>query len=280
MSIRVFPKMYASAQTTTGSDIVLFALPLPGGAVVNQAWMEVHCVGSPIGQSNIAVYGLHGYVLPVLDPDAGTTPDAMWDAQVPKDAAMAADVIDLDTVTAVSTPVLELGEPSIARIIGMTTSPVMTFAREKLVSAGLGAPGYDKASATFLPTDFFQARLKRRVEVDVPSYYLIGLSVPDTLATLSAFPVINTDGEWMQLKYMQYTLHQAFMRLAGLTEAGAESPYDEAMTVIANYLEVAYEQTAGVWSGITWNAMGKITFDITLPGNMDVNNMTAQPGGA
>lgn len=278
MTIRVFPKIYSSITQAGATDGVLFALPLPAGAKVNNVWMEVHIIGAGFqGFETISLYGMHGYVLPVLDPDAGTTPDAIWDAQVPKDAPMAADALDLDTAAADTRAVLELGDVSIAKLVGITTAPHRVFSRETMISLANKPTGYDRTGNNFVPTDIFRARVKSNVSVEVPSYYLIGLSSPDTLASASAWPVINTDGEWAHLQYMEYALQQAWMSLVGLTETGAESPYEDAMNLIANYMEVFHEATAGDFAAITWNALGKATFDVTLPGSADKIQLTAQP---
>lgn len=276
--IRTFPRVY-SAITLTSGDKVVFACPLPAGAKVNNVWFELHVKGGALTPNNVMVWGLHGYVLPVLDPDSGITPDAMWDAQIPKDKAMSANVLDMDTEAADTDPLISLGDVSIAKIVGMTTAPEMTFSREKMLSwvnAG-GFGGYDKAVNEYFPAELVKGKIASNVRVEVPSYYLLGASIVDNAATQVGWPVINADGEWTQLQYMEYTLQQAWMSLVGLTEAGAESPFEDAMVLISNYLEVAQEDTAGLWQNTPLVIVGRATFDVTLPGTPDRVQLTAQP---
>ncbi len=278
MSIRVFPKQYSGiGGVVQNTDKVLFALPLPPHSKLNNVNLDIRVIGTVLSYLDVAGWAVHGYVLPVLDPDSGITPDAMWDAQIPKDQAATADSLDLDTQTADTEPVVDIGDISVEQIVGMTTAPLQVFSRERFITYADDPSGYDRTAQDFIPTARFRAKIRRNIRVDVPSYFLIGFSSLNMGNTTVGWPVINTDGEWTQLAYMQETLHQAWLALVGLVATGTQEASTEAMQLIAPFLEVAQEDVASIFEPLTWRVIGKATYDITLKGTVDNGTLTAQP---
>lgn len=278
MTIRTFPKLYGAVKPTTGTDRVIFAFPLPGGAVVNNAWMDLSIMFPDVDVSSAIQYSLFGYIVPVLDLDAGTVPDTIWDNQVPKDQADdTADTIDIDRHAAVNDPVAELGDVNINALVDFQDSPRQVFRKEELLTFPKSPRGFKVGTPdTYYATDVVKARMSGTYRIKAPSYYLVALGVATGVDTSTAFPIINTRGEWMQLAYMEDALKDAMKAMAGLAISGTQEPYTEAMILIHSYLEHVMESTAAQFGTGTLEAWGKMTMDITLPGDFDVASLSAQ----
>lgn len=270
MSIQAYPKQYSQVACGPNTDKVMFAIPLPPGAVVNQVTGYVKMI-TTVGISRLTgcAYGFHGYILPVLDPDSGQTPELIWDTLVPKEEALNSDSIDLDTADADTEPLFELGLPSAEALLDVSLSPVQIFAREEIITWADDKGGWEHTADDWLPTTKFRIKLNKRYRVSVPSYLLMAISSPDMAATATAFPVINTDAEWLQLAYIGVALEDAFKDLIGLTETGAETPYSDALTLLGQYIEDFHEEDSGAWATATWKAWGKIIANVSLPGHFD-----------
>ncbi len=274
-----YPKLWSAIDVAVDSDIVLFAQPLPAEAIMHSADLDIRIIGSTsIGRTQAAMYGLHGYVIPVLDPDAGTTPDVIWDTQVPKDKVLAEDAVDMDTGASDTAVVDEPGLINIEGMLNIGDAPVQVFERQKFITWADQKGGYDHTADDFMPADVIRTKITKTIHVDVPSYFLLALSSPLTSFTSGGtWPVINTDAEWTQLQYMEYTLEDAWKALVGLTEAALDDPYVAAMTVIGQYLEHVHETSASMWDPQTWRAFGKASFHISVPGTFEQMALSGSP---
>ena len=125
MSVQVFPSLASERSIPLQKDRVVAAFPLPAGARLHKLWLSQSVIARSMSYIHAVLYGVDGFILPMLDPDTPITPDTMWNAQVPKDDAVGSDVIDLDTLPAGgdADPVFEPGDPSISDLLQMTTSP-------------------------------------------------------------------------------------------------------------------------------------------------------------
>ncbi len=277
MTIRTFPKMYSARTPASGQDRVMFAFPIPGGAVINNAWMEVSTMFPDIDVKAALQYSLFGYIIPVLDLDAGVTPDIMWDNQVPKDQADdTADTIDIDRHTALDDPVAELGDINIHALLDLKDGPRQVFRRETLLNFPKSPTGFKTGTPdTYYAMDHVKAKMSGTYRITAPSYYIVAVGVATGADTDATFPSINTRGEWMQLAYMKDALVDAMKAMAGLAVSGTQEPYTEAMVLIHSYLEHVIEDTAGTWGTGSANVWGKMTMDITLPGDFDVAQLSS-----
>lgn len=280
MAIRVYPASASHADVAAGSDGIIAALAIPAEAQVNRIWFSCDIVGSSQSVVHAAMYGIDAYLLPVLDPDTEITPDVMWDAQVPKDDSIGSDVVDLDTLPAGAdtTPRFEPGDPSISTLVGLTTAPRRLFKRRRLLTFAKRAAGFESASPdTFKPAESFSTKLKPRLRVQAPSYLLFGLSSPGTLRTGAAWFTAASAREWMQLRYLQSTVDDMYKQLVGLTEAGAETPYEDAATLLSNWLQQFVEGTATSFNPIQWTVFTEMTVELMIHG--DINRKTLSAGG-
>jgi len=235
--------------------------------LISRAFMDVH---------EATYYGIHGFVVPVLDPDSDTFPDAMWDAQVPKDVSIGGDTLDMDTGATDTSALFELKDINVAEMINMSTAPQKVFRRTKRLSfANTEGKAYEKRGDddTFLPTDTFSALIGRPVRTKVPSYLLIAISAPDTNDTLTGWPAVNSEADWFQYRYMRDTLVDAMKKIVVV---GDDDPYDTALNRVADLLEWFHEEDANSWTQPGFDVFSEFTLDISVPGEFSVGTLSGQ----
>lgn len=276
--IKTYPKRFNHQSVVAGSDEVVLYMPIPGGSVFRNLWVACKLTGGSTTQSHEVFYAMHGYVVPMVDISAVVTPDQMWDNQIPKESLMGSDIVDFDPTTGDTAPVFELGDISAEKLIGQTSAPERVFRRVRPLGLVDCLGTFDKAGSSYLPYDGFRTQVSLNMRVEVPSVFLLGLSSPDTLNTVipgnSWFP--NDEEEWTQLRYLEVVLEQAWMQMSGLTETGAETPWEDAATMLGFYMEQAIEDVAGNFAATTWNCFTNASFEIDLQGRRTNFSLTAQ----
>ncbi len=264
---------------TVGTDSVLVGYPIPAGGILNGVDLDVRVIGpedTPVLQAGF--YGFSGFVVPVLDPDAVISHNAIWDAQIPKDVELTAGAFDIDTSGADVTPEYEIGTPDISAIVKLTAmEPLEIFRRRSMITVHSTPTFIAGTPDTYLPIDQFTTRVSRKVSVDFPSMVMFGFSAPDTLSTTQTQENIPLETEWVLLQYLEVALEQAVMSLIGLTEAGAESPFEESLAFIARMVESdPFETTAGAFGAFAWNVFVKATFSVSMGGTIGVGTLTSE----
>jgi hypothetical protein len=257
----------------SGADGVIAACPLPAQGKLNNVSLNIQGITSSISPLQAVMYGISGFVVPVMDPDAASSVDLLWDTLIPKDVESSAAAFDLDTAAAETSPEFEWGEVDLEHILDIGGAPVEIFQRRGLLTyAGAQSRGFESGSPdTWIPTISINAKVKRNVVVEVPSMVLFGFSNPVLGDTTASPPTSPTETQWPILTYLEDFLVDAVKQWVGLTETGAESPYEEAAAFIADYIEPdAFEETAGAFQSNSWSVFSKCTFDVTVPGSVNV----------
>lgn len=275
--MRVYPNQISERAIAAGDDEVIAAVAIPGGSVLKNVWLDVSVVAATtIEVVDACMYGISAYILPVLDPDSTPAVNVMWDNQIPKDDALGSDVIDMDTGTADDDPEFEPGDPSIEELFNVSSRPERIFERVELITFGKQSAGFEAGTPDeYRPRDAFKARIRRNYRVAMPSMLLVGLSAPFTTGTAATSFVPATNQAWMQLKFLADTAKDAWKQAVGLTEAGAETPYEEAATLIDAFLEGFWETTVGAFAGMAYRTFVKMRAEIDVEGEMSVASLSA-----
>lgn len=280
--MRFFRHSLGQLLAAIGSDTVIGGVLLPSESRLNNVWGEVHIVGLAAQDFDKAVmYGCGGYVLLVEDPNASNPFQTIWDTMVPKDADFAAGALDLDAESANTAPEFEPGEPNINRLMDLQVNDERNrfFKRRKLLSFANRPVGFDAGNTpdTYIPVDVFKVRTRKNIFADYHSAAIMAVSSPsmdDMTTTVWTSPADSV--HWMQIKYLDVTLEQAFMQLAGLVETGAETPWEEAAAILEDLLEpTVVEETAGDFAQAGFNVFSSLTFDVTVPGLINKQQISA-----
>lgn len=277
MSLRIFRHTSWHVTVAVGVDSVIGDCPLPSECVQNNVWGECHVINTEADMPDIdeaSMYAVQGWVLPVIDPDTATDVNALWDALVPKDADVTAGGFDLNTIGVNAAQFFEEGEINLDAIMGLSnTDPQKRwFRRKKMLSfANTGRQHIAGTPDTFYMTDLFPVRSKKNIMADMISESLLAFATPNLGDIDTARNLPGTEAIWMQLKYVDVVLEQAWMQLVGLTEAGAETPYEDAALAIQDMLEPEPIDDATSFSGVNFVTHTNLTFDITVPGRREIS---------
>ena len=120
----------------TNTDEVVAGIEIPPGGSLLNTWIDQKVIAG-VEQSVLvaSLYGCSGFVIPILDPDAAPTYDAVWDTQVQKDQQAQAAAFSIDTGSAVTAPEFEIGTVQIAgALLEFGDLPTEIFRRRKLIT--------------------------------------------------------------------------------------------------------------------------------------------------
>lgn len=280
-------KRWFSAVATAGTDQGVCGFPIPDGCrLVQQQGIWKILTVTAIDIEDAAVYGVQGWLLQTDDPTADFADhDALWDSFVPKPATGAAAVLDI-LPTADASAAQEPGQVSVTQIFDQEVfSPERIFSRETIISLPDSPIGFIPGSpSTYIPSDRFSVNSNQGYRAGGGDMGLVyGLSSPDLGGIATGdddiIDAIGTaTGGFYVMKYINEFLDKAMVDLVGLTEVGAESPYEDILIWLVGMLERAGERSGtGTFTAVTWNAMGKMTCGIWVPGEFE--HRSIGPGG-
>lgn len=274
MSTGLIARRYFEGEIGPAVDEVFVGISLPSDSVVRDVKIELQFVDASQVQA-IAVAtmsAVEGWILPVQDPDAGASFDALFDALVPKDTD--SDVFDIDTGAADTTPFFEPGEIDIGALLDVGLRPRRIYHRRMIHSAAKNnlAILRDTESPFFLEWTaggVYSIRLRKNFRVRQPSVMVFAMASPaldDTTTTKESALVEN---EWARVKYIDFILEQMLIHQIGLVETGAETPWEEASALMRKYLMPdVEEENAAAWAAVSYRYWGEARFGIMVPGSL------------
>ncbi len=277
---RLLSRRIFQTSVAAGADDVIAGVWLPGGSVINSVRGNISLSASTERLLAQAVgYGIEGWILPVADPDSVATMSAMWDALVPKDTMVSA--LDLDTSAADASPFYEPGAIVWEKVIDVGIRPRRIFHRHHIMSVADSAlfirqDVESPFTEHWFPKANVRVDLVRRMRVRGPSLLVFAVAAPDFAETNATTPLAAlTEPEWAQIKYIDHVVERAMMSLLGLTEAGAETPWTEAITLLKTHLDPQIlEADAGAFQGASWFCVGELVFDHSVVGKMNPRVLT------
>lgn len=280
---RIFRHQLGQVDVSAGADEVVASMPLPSESSQNNVWGKIHVIQNDDEFINdVFLYGVDGFLLAVPDPDTPDSVDDLWDRLIDKDDDITAGGLDLDETAADTDNLYEAGEPSMGAIIDahVYRDENHWFKRRGLMSFATSPTGFNWVTggvSTYNPRDFFKVRSRKRLYTEYMSMSLLGVSVP-TVITTSTVPNSPGQATWMQQKYIEVVLEQAWMTILGLTEAGAESPWENAAALVQEITEPdVFEDTTGAFqTGNNIRVFAEMTWDVSVPGRREVKVLTGE----
>ncbi len=260
-----------------GADGVMASFALPSDTVVHwvRGYINVEGITLQTAQE-ISMCAVEAHVLPVMDPDASATPDSIWDQFVIKDSPLT--TLDLDTVTVDVSPAFEPGESQFARVLDVGLIPKRLMHQHRMFSLGNGSLFQNQDNQTpfaveWIPGGQFRVNLGG-FRVTQPSYVMVGVASPTMNRTTVTIPGVASEQDWPRLKYLELVLEQALISLMGLTEAGAETPWDEATTMLKRHLDPeVFELDGDQFQATTFTCFGEIQCDFSVTGTLEKANL-------
>ncbi len=259
---------------TSSTDGVVSGIWMPANSVLHSARGYIDFESETIGIAQQMFVGAASmWWLPYDDPDANEGMDNTWDSQVLKDSAVVA--LDLDTVSLRTNPEFEAGEAKWAKLFDVGVE-VKHLWRDKFMSSIVrNAVGVNQDPETpfayeFIPVGTLRPELPVAIRSSTPGLLVTGVSAP-TMDSTSATEAFNAplEEEWGQLQYIDHVMERAMLNLLGVQEAGAETPWEEATTLLKKYLRpLVMEEDAASFVPVTWNVHGEMDYVIEVEGRM------------
>lgn len=277
--LRLHARQTNQIQVNSQQDQVLCGWSLPSDTVIHDFRAKIDLIGTvDKAVSAMIAYALEAWILPVIDPDTPVTLDGIVDALVPKDTDV--QTMDLDTAAADTTPFWEPGEADWSSVLDIGLQPERIWHSHKFQT--VATPGVHihqdnqtPFSTVWLPIAQERVHVRRRLRVRQPSVLVLACSAPsldDTTATLLSQLVEN---EWGRIKYMGDMLKQAHMDLLGITEAGAETPWEDATDLLQKHLlPDMVEETADSFETNAWNTLTEATLDHSVVGELGTGQIS------
>ena len=271
--LRMFARRMSQKTVSVGTDRVVAGITLPSDSVVHNVSSRISVlINSIFNFTSITGYAVEAWIVPLLDPDAASPFDTLWDTLVPKDTDV--ETLDLDTGTVDTTPFYEPGEIDLSQLFDVGLRPERIYQRIRIMTATQGAAwvGQDNVSPfapRWVPGEAFHLQLKKRYRVRQPSALLIGFASPSFDDTVATNEAALGEAEIAQVKYMGEVVKRAMLHQLGLTEAGAETPWEEATALIKKHLEPDIdEEETSRFAGGTWQVVAKTIIDHSVVGEL------------
>lgn len=261
-------------QTLVGSntDRVCAGIWVPANSMILSANGYIDFNGGIVPANIIQTIGASMWWLPVDDPDSTGGMETKWDTDVPKDTAAA--LLDMDTAAQDTTPEWQPGEPKWEQLydIGAERRQLWESHAMSHIGRNLGIARDPETpfAVEYVPGGSMAVNMNRGFRTNGPGLLAVGVSSPD-LGALSSTASIGqlAEDEWGRIQFIDMVVQQAMMSLLGLTESGAETPWQEATALLEDYLvPPMLEVTASSFNLINWVCVGEMTFKIIVEGNM------------
>ncbi len=254
------------------NDEVFAWCALPGGATLLRAWVSYFlATTTDLLMTQGWQYGMHGNILPVLDPDTlPSSPDDMWDKQVPKADPIGTTMGDLDTGSADTTIPSHWEHYNINNLMGQTTAPEQIFKRHKILT--MASPGSVATTATqyrAMESNSFGLRKARKVRV--PSIALLALSSYPTQGAEAGWSGVDafmpdTKVGWNMLANPKFIMQKAMLYAQGLESEGTGTmSSDEALAEMLQWAEQVYNEAAGSIEQAASRIIAKVTWKVKFP---------------
>ncbi len=270
--IRLFSRRLTERTIGVGTDAMIYAMSLPSGSVIHDINLELKMHQAAFRDiGDVVMYAVEGWILPVLDPDQSVAYDTLFDNLVPKDSDV--ESIDLDTGATDATPFFEPGEPDLTGLFDVGLQPERIYTASRMLDVNDALTIFQDNQTPFaikyIVGDTKRIRIRKRYRVSQPSVLVFAVASPSLDDTSSSSPVMATEAEWGQTKYIGHVLERALLHVFGLTEAGAETPWEEATALLKLHLEPdVFEQNAGSFVGATWAAVCRGIVDHSVEGRL------------
>ncbi len=273
--IRMFARRMAEKNVVSGTDEVLIALSLPSGSRINDINMEFSLHQSAVlGIDSAVMYAIEGWILPVLDPDAASTMEVLWDTLVPKDTDV--ETVDLDTGASDTTPFFEPGEPDFTGLLEVGLKPERIYTASRILTMANGGSVFSfqdnqtPFAVNWVAGSKHRIRIRKNFAVSQPSVLVFAVGNPTLDDTTATEPTALAEAQWPQVKYIGNVLERAMLHLFGLVEAGAETPWEEATALLKLHLEPdVFEENAGFWQSASWRVFARGIIDHSVVGEME-----------
>lgn len=267
---------FAHRTVAAATDEALCAWPVPAECTVRGVKAKVSCVGA-VGQITTSVnpYAVNGWLLELPDDLLETAVDAIMDAVIPKYTGTLG--FDFDDEGTTTSPEFEPGEIR-NELLGANDMPEHIYQRRKYIEfpdVGSYHVVTEHTLFHFIPRDRFSISRTGNKRADGNSALAFSFSSPanDALVTeTKLFPSFGGTGrsEWIWLRMLDQILEYAIVAMLALTQAGAETPYQNLLDLLEAMISSANSMDGGTYVDNLWHVNMVGTMDFYTPGSIRI----------
>lgn len=268
------PQLWKAA-VLTDTDRVFAAALVPPGGIFHGVDIDLKVHGVETVIANAVMLGVDAYAIPMEDLDSNLTYDSIWDLLVPK-TSEDVDTLDLDPNVSDTDPDFEPGELDWNAVFDFGDPPERLYKLRRVFTAadyvgGLAATG---AFTHYLPGMTKRISVRSGGRAKVTTVVMFALSAPVLDRTTTTMPTIWTESELLMLQLLKKTAEDAIYDLLGITSA---EPGLAAAGFLNRLLAPGVvEETADQFATTTWNVTAKSTFNMSVPGELDVRTLSGE----
>lgn len=280
--LRLIGRRKAQRSLGATGDVALMAISLPSDSRIHsirfRGGLLPNLEGQELPADEVTTYALEAWMLPIDDPDAAADIDDVWDTLVPKDTDV--QTLDLDAETADSSVFYEPGETDWSAVfdVGIRPHRLWHHHRDISINNTLGIKFIDSQTPfepKWQPGAEFSFTRNKPLFISQPSILVIGIGLPAGDDTVSVVELPLQENEWPRVKYLGDVMLLALQEVLGLTEATAETPFEEAADLIQRHLDPdVMEETGGFFTATAVKMYGEMTVDHSVVGSMDMQTVT------
>lgn len=261
--------------------------PIPDGAKLLSVTGELHVIGSEAAPTNqLSAYGFSGELVPVIDPDGSIDINTLWDNMVtkPVDPTTTASttMLEFDFDTGQTDPDVEPGDIDLQDLTGLLDPTKQIFSPHiEWMSFAKGAPIATAAGTpdTYTPRSYKTFRSMRTLEAEGASYALLAVSSPLLGDEQTGENIESTPKAWAIMENIRNVMEDLWKMQVGMVEAGAESPYAEGVSFIAELLAPKMINPAStLLDPMQLTVFCMADWVLEFPGNSIPNTLDAKSG--
>jgi hypothetical protein len=276
--MRVVRKQFTQILIAPGQDKVMALMPIPPGGAFLSVSGEVHTITNDVNKDSCLMLPSRVYACQMTEiDDLIDSWDDLWDRYVPKDEdtseSAATYTLDMSRDSEDQAPFEEPGESSPNELFGVREPSEVLFKRDRLLSLANSPIGYEGASVdTFSATEVYGVNVRRRIAFPQGGFVAFGIASPswddvDNYSGNSPNAIASIQDLLMYGNLPDF-LHVARLAIIGATEAGAETPFVDVLSLIEELTEpTVYESNNDKFFAASSALYSRFIFSVDVPEN-------------
>ncbi len=270
---QMYIRRWSIIDVLAGADEALVSWPVPNESIVNSVKGTVSVVfGAAIDILDAVSFGLEAWMLQTDDIATDFADQTvLWDTSVPKDDG--SEVLDT-SFTADVDSMFEPGAVDAAQMFDQELlQPHRIYQINPLITLASNPTGFVPGTpSTFHPTYLANIDIQKRYKSSFDGALVFGGGAPawDATSNNDIIRILGTHQKALYaMAHIDDVIDKAMIDFLLLTEAGAESPYDDIMTWLMNLLDTVQEKSsAGIFTSASPTFTTKMIAGIAVPGTL------------
>lgn len=278
----VIMERFGHGAPSPGTDQAVVAIPIPSEGRLVQTSVQGHMVSSvAMDVLDVAAYGVHCLVVPLVSPNDGDVIDTIWDELVPKSNATL--TLDLNENTVDVEARWEPGQEILGDLMDIQiVKPHVVYERRPLISFASVQTGFTPGTPdTYRPTERFTFQNNQSFFCPREAALMYGISSPDWVEAVTNLELLPSTGltttqEWSILKYLDKVVEDMMWDMIGAVTGGTQEIYKEATEFLEGLLSDFGKVQTAEFTNATWSSTVVMTAGVVVPGKLEKQVVSAR----